>query len=193
MTADRGPAARRSGPFSDVGEGERQWDILVSACLLGTPCRYDGASRPCGELARLEVLGHRLIPVCPEVMGGLPTPRPPAELQRDGRVVDRAGKDVTEAYRLGAEEVLELARAHRCTLAVLKERSPSCGRGQIYDGSFTGRLTEGSGVTARLLEEHGVQVYGESEAGTLAERGEAREEGQSASRPLPSKYPGKND
>ena len=145
-------------------------DILVSACLLGTPCRYDGASRPCGELARLEVLGHRLIPVCPEVMGGLPTPRPPAELQRDGRVVDRAGKDVTEAYRLGAEEVLELARAHRCTLAVLKERSPSCGRGQIYDGSFTGRLTEGSGVTARLLEEHGVQVYGESEAGTLAER-----------------------
>ena len=135
-------------------------DILVSACLLGTPCRYDGASRPCGELARLEVLGHRLIPVCPEVMGGLPTPRPPAELQRDGRVVDRAGKDVTEAYRLGAEEVLELARAHRCTLAVLKERSPSCGRGQIYDGSFTGRLTEGSGVTARLLEEHGVQVYG---------------------------------
>ena len=154
-------------------------DILVSACLLGTPCRYDGASRPCGELARLEVLGHRLIPVCPEVMGGLPTPRPPAELQRDGR--------------LGAEEVLELARAHRCTLAVLKERSPSCGRGQIYDGSFTGRLTEGSGVTARLLEEHGVQVYGESEAGTLAERGEAREEGQRASRPLPSKYPGKND
>ena len=151
-------------------------DILVSACLLGTPCRYDGASRPCGELARLEVLGHRLIPVCPEVMGGLPTPRPPAELQRDGRVVDRAGKDVTEAYRIGAEEVLELARAHGCTLAVLKERSPSCGRGQIYDGSFTGRLTEGSGVTARLLEEHGVQVYGESEAGTLAERGEAREE-----------------
>ena len=168
-------------------------DILVSACLLGTLCRYDGASRPCGELARQEVLGHRLIPVCPEVMGGLPTPRPPAELQRDGRVVDRAGKDVTEAYRLGAEEVLELARAHRCTLAVLKERSPSCGRGQIYDGSFTGRLTEGSGVTARLLEEHGVQVYGESEAGTLAERGEAREEGQRASRPLPSKYPGKND
>ena len=168
-------------------------DILVSACLLGTPCRYDGAPRPCGELARLEALGHRLIPVCPEVMGGLPTPRPPAELQRDGRVVDRAGKDVTEAYRLGAEEVLELARAHRCTLAVLKERSPSCGRGQIYDGSFTGRLTEGSGVTARLLEEHGVQVYGESEAGTLAERGEAREEGQRAPCPLPSKYPVKND
>ena len=108
-------------------------------------------------------------------------------------MVDRAGKDVTEAYRLGAEEVLELARAHRCTLAVLKERSPSCGRGQIYDGSFTGRLTEGSGVTARLLEEHGVQVYGESEAGTLAERGEALEEGQRAPCPLPAKYPGKND
>lgn len=88
--------------------------------------------------------------------------------------------------------MLELARAHRCTLAVLKERSPSCGRGQIYDGSFTGRLTEGSGVTARLLEEHGVQVYGESEAGTLAERGEgAGRRGKVRPAPLPSKYPGK--
>ena len=149
--------------------------LLISACLLGIPCRYDGASKPQSWVEKLAER-HELVPVCPEQLGGLPTPRPPAELQRDGRVVDRAGKDVTEAYRLGAEEVLELARAHRCTLAVLKERSPSCGRGQIYDGSFTGRLTEGSGVTARLLEEHGVQVYGESEAGTLAERGEAREE-----------------
>ena len=107
-----------------------------------------------------------------------------------------AGLEKQEGYAHGLApglEVLELARAHRCTLAVLKERSPSCGRGQIYDGSFTGRLTEGSGVTARLLEEHGVQVYGESEAGTLAERGEAREEGQRAPCPLPSKYPGKND
>lgn len=137
-------------------------DILVSACLLGTPCRYDGASRPCGELARLEVLGHRLIPVCPEVMGGLPTPRPPAELQRDGRVVDRAGKDVTEAYRLGAEEVLELARAHRCTLAVLKERSPSCGFGKIYDGSFTGTVVPGNGVAAQALAAEGVAIWGES-------------------------------
>ena len=73
-------------------------DILVSACLLGTPCRYDGASRPCGELARLEVLGHRLIPVCPEVMGGLPTPRDPAERQGD-KVISCAGKDVTKAKR----------------------------------------------------------------------------------------------
>lgn len=137
-------------------------DILVSACLLGTLCRYDGASRPCGELARLEVLGHRLIPVCPEVMGGLPTPRPPAELQRDGRVVDRAGKDVTEAYRLGAEEVLELARAHRCTLAVLKERSPSCGFGKIYDGSFTGTVVPGNGVAAQALAAEGVAIWGES-------------------------------
>ena len=166
--------------------------ILASSCLLGCECRYKGDGCKCDALIKLAE-SNTIIGVCPEQMGGLPTPRPPAELQRDGRVVDRAGKDVTEAYRLGAEEVLELARAHRCTLAVLKERSPSCGRGQIYDGSFTGRLTEGSGVTARLLEEHGVQVYGESEAGTLAERGEAREEGQRAPCPLPSKYPGKND
>ena len=89
---------------------------MVSACLLGTPCRYDGASRPCGELARLEVLGHRLIPVGPEVMGGLPTPRPPAELQRDGRVVDRAGKDSRRMTRAGADVTNLTNGAHAAVL-----------------------------------------------------------------------------
>ena len=140
---------------------------MVSACLLGTPCRYDGASRPCGELARLEVLGHRLIPVCPEVMGGLPTPRPPAELQRDGRVVDRAGKDVTEAYRRGAEAALALCQQSGCEAAVLKEKSPSCGCGQIYDGTFSRRLTEGDGVTVELFKAHGIVVCGESDVEKL--------------------------
>lgn len=136
-------------------------DILVSACLLGTPCRYDGASRPCGELARLEVLGHRLIPVCPEVMGGLPTPRPPAEICGQ-RVITREGADVTAAYRRGAEAVLELARLTGAEAAVLKERSPSCGSGAVYDGTFSGTLTAGWGAAAGLLREQGIRVLGES-------------------------------
>ncbi|MBE6939319.1 MAG: DUF523 domain-containing protein [Ruminococcaceae bacterium] len=133
--------------------------ILVSACLLGRPCRYDGKSKPhplMEELARR----HTLIPICPEVMGGLPTPRPPAERQGD-RVVNREGGDVTEAYRLGAEQALQIARQQGCTLALLKEKSPSCGSGQIYDGTFTGTLTEGWGVTAQLLRQAGIPVLGE--------------------------------
>ena len=142
-------------------------NILVSACLLGTPCRYDGTGKLEPALERLRAQGYTLIPICPEVLGGLPTPRPPAERQPDGRVVTREGVDVTAEYRAGAERVLELARAHGCTLAVLKERSPSCGRGQIYDGTFSRTLIPGSGVTAQLLEEHGISVYGESQLSSL--------------------------
>ena len=111
-------------------------NILVSACLLGTPCRYDGTGKLEPALERLRTQGHTLVPVCPEVLGGLPTPRPPAERQSDGQVVTREGGDVTAEYRAGAGGPWA-ARAHGCTLAVLKERSPSCGRGQIYDGTFS--------------------------------------------------------
>lgn len=141
--------------------------ILVSACLLGTPCRYDGKSKPVPALERLREMCHTLVPVCPEVLGGLPTPRPPAELQSHGRVVNRAGEDVTASYRKGAELALELARSEGCTLAVLKAKSPSCGCHQVYDGSFTGTLIPGQGVAARLLEESGVRVVDETELGTL--------------------------
>ena len=134
--------------------------IVVSACLLGEPCRYDGRSKPCEAVIRLGDR-HDLIPVCPEVMGGLPTPRPPAELQTDGRVINRAGTDVSEAYRRGAEETLRVAREQACEVAVLKEKSPSWGR--IYDGSFTGTLTDGNGVTVSLLAASGIRVLGESE------------------------------
>lgn len=142
-------------------------NILVSACLLGTPCRYDGTGKLEPALERLRAQSHTLVPVCPEVLGGLPTPRPPAERQPDGRVVTWEGADVTAEYRAGAERALELARAHGCTLAMLKERSPSCGRGQIYDGTFSRTLIPGSGVTAQLLEEHGISVYGESQLSSL--------------------------
>lgn len=136
--------------------------ILVSRCLLGEPCRYDGRSRPLARLEELRRAGHRLVPVCPEVLGGLPVPRPPAEIQPDGRVCCADGRDVTAAYRLGAERALELARAEGCQAALLKEKSPSCGFGQVYDGTFSRTLAGGSGVAARLLAEHGLPVYGES-------------------------------
>ena len=142
-------------------------NILVSRCLLGEPCRYDGQSKPVPALLKLEEQGHVLIPVCPEVMGGLPTPRPPAEIQADGRVVNRAGRDVTAEYTAGARISLEIARKHGCSVAVLKEKSPSCGNCQVYDGSFSGTLIPGQGVAARLLMEHGIRVLGESQLAEL--------------------------
>ena len=142
---------------------EARMNILVSRCMLGEPCRYDGRSVPVPELAKLRQAGHVLIPVCPEVLGGLPTPRSPAERQPDGRVVNRAGEDVTAAYLEGAGRTLALALEAGCTLAVLKAKSPSCGCHEIYDGSFTGRLVPGQGVAARLLEESGVRVVDETE------------------------------
>ena len=134
--------------------------ILISACLLGACCRYDGASKA-HPLAAALAERHTLVPVCPEQLGGLPTPRPPAA-RRGGRVVTQSG-DVTEQYLRGAEETLKLCKLLGCEAAVLKERSPSCGRGQVYDGTFSGTLTAGDGVTAELLAAHGILVYGESQ------------------------------
>ncbi|MBR4960373.1 MAG: diaminopimelate epimerase [Clostridia bacterium] len=140
-------------------------NILISACLLGVPCRYDGKSKPCPEAAELAKV-HTLIPFCPECFGGLPTPREPSEIT-DGRVVNRVGADVTGEYRRGAEEALKLCRMLGCGCAVLKEKSPSCGHGKIYDGTFTGTLTDGDGITAALLAENGIPVYGESDIPVL--------------------------
>ncbi len=138
---------------------------MISACLLGCRCRYDGASKT-HPLAEALARRYELVPVCPEQLGGLATPRTPAE-RRDGRVVTRDGQDVTGAYARGAEEAVRLAKLYRCRCALLKERSPSCGHGAIYDGTFSGCLTEGSGVTAQLLEEQGIPVYGESQIAEL--------------------------
>ena len=138
--------------------------ILISACLLGVCCRYDGASKP-HPLAAALAERHQLVPVCPEQLGGLPTPRPPAE-RREDRVVTQSG-DVTEQYRRGAEETLKLCKLFGCEVAVLKERSPSCGHGQVYDGTFSGTLTAGDGVTAEMLTTHGIPVYGESQIKAL--------------------------
>ena len=136
--------------------------MLISACLLGEPCRYDGDRKPCEAVLKLRDR-HTLIPVCPEVMGGLPTPRIPSERQADGTVQNREGEDVTVAYRKGAEAVLSVAKENGCTVAILKERSPACGKGKIYDGTFSKTLTDGNGVCAELLLRNGIRVIGESE------------------------------
>lgn len=139
--------------------------ILVSACLLGVCCRYDGESKPDGKVIKLREK-YVLIPICPEVDGGLPTPRTPSERVGD-KVLMRDGTDVTQNYRSGAEMALERARNFNCSIAILKARSPSCGKGVIYDGSFSGRLTERDGVAAELLSENGITVFTEDEIDNL--------------------------
>lgn len=134
--------------------------LMVSACLLGTACRYDGGRKPAAGLEQLAE-HYQLIPVCPEQLGGLATPRPPAERVGE-RVLTRDGGDVTAAYERGAAEVLHLAELLGCRKALLKSRSPSCGHGEIYDGSFTGTRIPGSGVTAQLLEAHGLEIADET-------------------------------
>ena len=151
--------------------------LLVSACLLGTPCRYDGKSKADARVQAL-VGKYEIVPVCPEQLGGLPTPRVPSE-RRGERVVTAGGRDVTEAYRRGAEAALALCQQNGCEAAVLKEKSPSCGCGQIYDGTFSRRpppfwekgaprrLIAGDGVTAEALKAHGITIYGESDVEKL--------------------------
>lgn len=132
---------------------------LISACLCGQACRYDGQARPADALAQLVEQGLAL-PICPEVDGGLPIPRTPCERQ-GGRVLDQNGQDRTQAYQAGAEHALALAQKYHVTAVILKERSPSCGSTEIYDGTFTHTRISGMGVTAELLRQNGVPVYSE--------------------------------
>ncbi|WP_259781875.1 DUF523 domain-containing protein [Aestuariispira ectoiniformans] len=147
--------------------------VLVSACLLGQRVRYDGGHARADDAALQMLLDvDRVIPFCPEVAGGLPTPRPPAEI-REGRVVEETGGDVTDAFDRGAEKALTLCQRHGITVAVLKQNSPSCGSAFIYDGTFSGQKIEGQGRTAALLSANGIRVFGEdrlAEALALLER-----------------------
>ncbi len=129
---------------------------MVSACLLGECCKYSGGHNYSKAVARF-IEGHEVIPVCPEVLGGLPTPRVPAEL-RGSRVVTRDGRDVSRAFREGADRALALAREKGVQLVILQPRSPSCGAREIYDGTFTGRKIPGQGIFARLLQENGIPL-----------------------------------
>lgn len=134
--------------------------LLISACLLGRNCKYSGGNNyhPLTEALRDR---YQLVPVCPECMGGLPIPHDPSEQVGD-RVLSRAGADVTTEFTKGAELALRRARQTGAKLALLKERSPSCGFGAIYDGTFTGTVVPGNGVAADLLAKNGLTIYGES-------------------------------
>ena len=135
--------------------------ILVSACLLGTPCRYDAKSKP-DECVIALSKKHELVPACAEVLGGLSTPRVPAEIVGD-KVINRDGIDVTSEYHKGAECVLDIATKNGCKIAILKSKSPSCGKGEIYDGTFTRTLTCGNGICAELLMQSNITVLNEKE------------------------------
>ena len=133
-------------------------NILVSACLLGENCKYSGGNNLAEGLAEAVcAAGMTIVPVCPECMGGLPTPRVPAERLGD-RVINKIGEDVTGQFLKGAEMALEAAREHGCRAAILKKNSPSCGCGTVYDGTFTGRLIPGMGLFAEALTKAGIAV-----------------------------------
>lgn len=142
--------------------------LLISACLLGQPVRYDGKSKPIADLAWLKQLQQeqRLFVVCPEVAGGLPTPRPPAE-RVQGKVLTQAGDDVTAPFATGANMALQLCQQQGIRFALLKANSPSCGNKEIYDGSFSQTLKSGMGMTAQLLADHHIQVFSELELSQL--------------------------
>lgn len=139
-------------------------NVVISACLLGVACRYDGGWREY-DLKNLKEK-YNLIPVCPEIYGGLPTPRIPGEIAGD-RVVNRDGVDVTGQYEKGARETLHIARLFGAKYALLKAKSPSCGSGKVYDGTFSSVLVDGDGITARLLKEYGIEIFNENEIDDL--------------------------
>lgn len=141
----------------DNKNGERVKEkILVSACLLGLNCKYDGENNYSKDIDEF-LKDYEVIPICPEIMGGLPTPRIAAE-RVDGRVVTKDGRDVTKEYIKGAKESLFLARKYNVKKALLKLRSPSCGYGKIYDGTFSHTIIDGNGVTAELLKQNGIEI-----------------------------------
>lgn len=134
--------------------------LLISACLLGENCKYSGGNNACPAVEQLKEY-YALHPICPERDGGLPTPRTPSE-RLGNRVISRTGEDVTAAFQRGADIALKTALAHGCQTALFKERSPSCGCGAIYDGTFSGTVIPGDGVTTELLKTRGITVVGES-------------------------------
>ena len=135
--------------------------IIVSACLAGLNCRYDGTSNTCKKVMELVAAGKAL-PLCPEQLGGLATPRDPSEIVGDN-IVSNCGNDVTGAFVKGAQETLKIAKLVNCTQAILKQRSPSCGYGKIYDGTHSGAVIEGLGITAKLLADNGIAIITEED------------------------------
>ncbi|AGB40362.1 hypothetical protein Halha_0360 [Halobacteroides halobius DSM 5150] len=151
--------------------------ILVSACLLGQNCKYNGGNNNNPKLQKL-FKQEEIIPVCPEKLGGLAIPRPPAEikggrgedvLRGQAKVVNKLGADITQEFIKGAQKTLKIAKQNDCKLAILKARSPSCGSQKIYDGSFVGEKKKGQGITAALLAQEGIKIINEEELNKLEE------------------------
>ena len=134
---------------------------IISACLAGINCRYDGGSKPNQKVIELVKQGKAIL-VCPEQLAGLTTPRTPAE-EKDGKIITKDGKDLTKEFQKGAQEALKIARLSNCKEAILKAKSPSCGCGKVYDGSFSGNLIDGDGVFTRLLKENNIRVITEED------------------------------
>ncbi len=134
---------------------------IVSACLAGINCRYDGNTKPNEKVIELVKQG-KAIPVCPEQLAGLTTPRTPAE-EKDGKIITKDGKDLTKEFQKGAQEALKIAKLSNCKEAILKSKSPTCGCGKVYDGSFSGNLIDRDGVFTRLLKENNIKVITEED------------------------------
>ena len=133
---------------------------IISACLAGLPCKYNGGSNPCPELVKLFQAGL-VLPLCPETLAGLTSPRLPSEISLDGRVMSKDGQDLSQKFNEGAVKALQMALKTGCKLAIVKSRSPSCGYKKIYDGSFTGNLREGNGKWTELLLANGYEIWTE--------------------------------
>ncbi len=155
--------------WSPSSGGATDRPLIVSACLLGVACTHVGRASTSEAVVALG-RDRRLIPICPETVGGLPTPRPAAEVQQSGRIETAAGDDVTDAYARGAAHTVRLAAATGAAGAVLKARSPSCGCHEVYDGSFSRTRVAGEGVTARALRVAGVPVCSEEDVEDAAGR-----------------------
>ncbi len=134
-------------------------NVLVSACLLGINCKYNGGNNFCEKIVELKE-NYNLIPICPETLGGLESPRDPAEIC-GGKVLLKTGEDVTNEFNIGARLSLETAIKNNCKYAILKERSPSCGANYIYNGSFNGIVVDGLGITANILKENDISIFSE--------------------------------
>lgn len=136
-------------------------NVLVSSCLLGIKCRYDGNCATNEKVLKLKEK-YNLIPICPELLGGLPVPRDCCELI-DNKVITNKGIDVTKQFKSGADYALQIAKRGHCEYAILKQNSPSCGFGKVYDGTFSGNIVEGKGIAAKLFEENGLKIISDDE------------------------------
>ena len=136
-------------------------NVLISACLLGVDCKYNGSNNKLDdEIIHSLKEKYNLIPVCPEIMGGMPTPRNPVEMS-DGKVFDYDGEEFTKEFEKGSEEVVKLAKLYDATIAILKENSPSCGTNYIYDGTFNHQKIKGMGIAAHKLSKENIKLFNE--------------------------------